>query len=222
LQVWPSIFSDSPTTPVAEKYMIYENSSGTHKTPRWAQKLLSRSRHPACVLLDIVGKALKDSAPILVQYRGKFCEVNDLTIEYHDDSGISIRAAFVKKGAFSHSITELVSTISDCVLEARTTKFEALRRRIKRQIPDISEYRLYFEISGKRVSGFEFYLDPRNSPRLIASYNYAHDVSKILDADPDDDNASSDGDFNSFMDQPLAERKEGNSDAGELQFIKIS
>jgi hypothetical protein len=201
--------------------MIYENASGTHKTPRWAQKLLSRSRHPSCVLIDIVSKARKDGAPIIVKYKHEFPDVTDLRLNFDIDRGIIVTAAFSVNGHSAGCIQETVPIAADCVLEARITKLEALRRKLGRKSPqDISEYCLYFERAGKRASVFEFYIDPRESDRLIADYYGARDLLQVLDKDPDDD----DDDDNDFIEQqqPLGNVKKEKTDKAELRFIKIS
>ena len=209
--------------------MIYENASGTHKTPRWAQTLLNRSRHPACVLLDIVGKARKDGAQLLVRYRGAFPELTALALEFADMRQIKITAHFAAAASAGLGcIVELVPDQADCVLESRVSKLAALRsklrpRRQQRGVPpDISEYCLYFERAGKRVSAFEFYIDPRQSQRLIAAYYGAHDVLKLLEKDPDDDDDDdSDSDFVDQQQQPLSGMERKSTDKGQLQFIKI-
>jgi len=198
--------------------MIYENASGTHKTPRWAQKLVSRSRHSACVLIDIVSKARKDGAPIVVKFRTEFPDVTDLRINFDIDNGILITAPFSVNGKSAGCISETVLISADCVLEARITKLEALQRKLGRRPPtDISEYCLYFEHGGKRVSALEFYIDPRKSDRLIADYYGASDLLKVLDQDPDDDDSDND-----FVDQPLTSVKKEKTDKTDFQFIKIS
>jgi len=197
--------------------MIYERASATHKTPRWAQTLLSRARHPSCVLLDMIARAQMDGVPIAVRYKLTYPETTGLSIKFTDGKGIQILSRFSVNGNPAGCIIEEVPTNADCVLEARATKLHVLRRRLRRVAPDVSEYCLYFERNGRRVSDFEFYVNPQQSKLLLADLDNNHNAtSKLLGDDPDFASEEE------FFDQPLSRVEIFQIENGTQQFIKIT
>jgi len=193
-----------------------------HRRPKWAQSLLNRARHPSCVLVDIIGKARKDNAPIAVKFNGTLVNLALLSVDFDAERrGICISAQFKDaKGAPSANIvSEIVPIAADCILEERVTKLEALRRRIRQPttqddaLARLGEYCLYFEQHGRRVSAFEFHIDPRKSARLIADHQQpkhslpplALNTSALVDSE-DCDHTSD------FIDSPQCTSRENRAD----------
>jgi len=208
----------------------------SHKRrPKWTQSLLSRVRHPSSVLVDIIGKARKDGAAITVRYNRRFIDVSQMTVDFDGESNIVIAAQFIVNDTRGGTITELVPFATDCVLEERITKLEALRRLLLQRSSStttsptpthgtsgVGEYCLYFESLGQRASAFEFYIDPRRSPRLLADYHQATTAAAAAETtsaksfvDSEEVDHTSD-----YIDSPRYADGGGSGNSDRLQFIK--
>lgn len=212
------------------------------RRPKWTQSLLSRVRHPSSVLVDIVNKARRDGAPVTVRYNRRFMDLGHLTVDFDGESNIVISAQFIVNGTRGGQITELVPFATDCVLEERVTKLEALRRLLlQRSSPSaptppllnahatVGEYCLYFESLGQRASAFEFYIDPRRSSRLLADYHHQDITDSMKETTSaksfvDSDEAEHTSDFisnvNDDSDTTLSPAASAERVNGRLQFIK--
>jgi hypothetical protein len=190
--------------------MIYQTLRGSCKTPKWAQRMVARSRQHACVIIDMLDKAKRDNARLVVKYKSKFPEIYRVDVQYSIVNGITISVDLLEKGN-RRTIVEVVNIDSDGVLEYRISKWQALKRRMGKHKDDVSEFCLYFERKNKRASSFEFYFDPHDSPKLTADYYGSHEVSGLLlDDDPDDNDGG---------DEELIE---GENQKTGFRFVKIT
>jgi len=169
--------------------MIYETVTGAHKTPSWTQKVLSRTRNHIVTTFDMLSKVQKDYAPILVKHNGKFPNMIALRLKFDAEFGILLEADMLVNGSVA-TVKEVIDLNCVGVLEHRVSRLKVFKSgfgAFGARENLLGEYCLTFESGTKRASNFQFYIDPRKSERLMASYYESHDVFNTLLDDSDDD-----------------------------------